>query len=160
MADSSISSSAVPRYARESSNKSATFKLGLEDFEPAGRSVPCNIACELSEVCSMRPTHGLIRRRTGCLSSCCRDNRRLVVGFRSSHYDTYIHHRMNDSCAEIMFCGPTAFAVLRTLFLTADWWLLRFSSQAARHIHLGHTDTEGRWSVFGQAFRQVGSGSR
>lgn len=28
-------------------------------------------------------------------------------------------------------------------------------SQAARHIHLGHTDSEGRWSVFGQAFRQV-----
>lgn len=27
--------------------------------------------------------------------------------------------------------------------------------QAANHIHLGHTDTEGRWSVFGQAFRQV-----
>eukprot|EP00752_Nemacystus_decipiens_P002251 g2132.t2 len=28
-------------------------------------------------------------------------------------------------------------------------------SKAARHIHLGHTDTEGRWSVFGQAFRQM-----
>ncbi|CAM9143892.1 unnamed protein product [Scytosiphon promiscuus] len=28
-------------------------------------------------------------------------------------------------------------------------------SKAARHIHLGHTDVEGRWSVFGQAFRQM-----
>lgn len=27
--------------------------------------------------------------------------------------------------------------------------------QAAKHINLGRTDTEGRWSVFGQAFRQV-----
>lgn len=27
--------------------------------------------------------------------------------------------------------------------------------QAAKHIHLGHSDTEGRWTVFGQAFRQV-----
>lgn len=27
--------------------------------------------------------------------------------------------------------------------------------QAAKHIHLGRTDTEGRWTVFGQAFRQV-----
>lgn len=30
-----------------------------------------------------------------------------------------------------------------------------FLIKAARHIHLGHTDVEGRWSVFGQAFRQV-----
>ncbi|CAM9209278.1 unnamed protein product, partial [Hapterophycus canaliculatus] len=30
-------------------------------------------------------------------------------------------------------------------------------SKAARHIHLGHTDVEGRWSVFGQAFRQMNS---
>ncbi|CAM9164819.1 unnamed protein product [Ectocarpus sp. 8 AP-2014] len=28
-------------------------------------------------------------------------------------------------------------------------------SKAAKHIHLGRTDTEGRWSVFGQAFRQM-----
>lgn len=27
--------------------------------------------------------------------------------------------------------------------------------QAAKHIHLGQCDTEGRWTVFGQAFRQV-----
>lgn len=33
--------------------------------------------------------------------------------------------------------------------------ILGWCVQAAKHIHLGHTDTEGRWSVFGQAFRQV-----
>lgn len=33
-----------------------------------------------------------------------------------------------------------------------------WESQAAKHIHAGHTDAEGRWSVFGQAFRQVREG--
>ncbi|CAN0181713.1 unnamed protein product [Pylaiella littoralis] len=64
------------------------------------------------------------------------------------------------SCRGFIFRAIKEPALLSALSSTAyadggQFDLNLSRSKAAKHIHLGHTDTEGRWSVFGQAFRQM-----